>query len=76
MRYYVEQLGFTYAFGSGGYVGLRRDEVEVHLQMQSEKDFVAGTAGQACSRIEVDDPDSLFGELKDNRGLRCKDLPA
>jgi uncharacterized glyoxalase superfamily protein PhnB len=68
MRYYVERLGFTLAFGGGGYVGLRRDGVEVHLQMQFEKDFQAGSAGQACLRIEVDDPDALFEELKD-RGV-------
>ena len=48
MRYYVERLGFTFAFGGldSGYVGLRRDGIEVHLQMQFEKDFQAGTAGR------------------------------
>jgi uncharacterized glyoxalase superfamily protein PhnB len=70
MRYYVERLGFALAFGGvdAGYVGLRRDGIEVHLQMQFEKDFQAGTAGQACLRIEVDDPDALFEELK-GRGV-------
>jgi uncharacterized glyoxalase superfamily protein PhnB len=67
MRYYVERLGFAYAFGGveAGYVGVRRDGIELHLQTQFDADFKTGNAGQACLRIEVDDPDALFAELKD-----------
>jgi uncharacterized glyoxalase superfamily protein PhnB len=67
MRWYVERLGFTFAFGGvdAGYIGVRRDQIEVHLQTQFEKDFQAGTAGVCCLRIEVNDPDALFEELKD-----------
>jgi uncharacterized glyoxalase superfamily protein PhnB len=68
-RYYIERLGFQLAFGdpgnAGGYVGLRRGRIELHLQFQFEKDFHAGTAGRACLRFEVDDPDAFFEELKD-----------
>jgi uncharacterized glyoxalase superfamily protein PhnB len=46
-------------------VGVRRDQIELHLQFQFEADFQAGKAGQANLRIEVDDPDALFDELKD-----------
>ncbi len=40
VRFYVERLGFTLAFGDPsvevGYVGLRRDQVELHMQFQYE----------------------------------------
>ena len=49
--------------------GVRRGAVELHLQFQFEKDFKAGTAGQAMLRLVVDDPDMLFQEYKDSRGL-------
>ena len=47
------------------YAGVRRGAVELHLQFQFEKDFGAGTAGQATLRLVVDDPDVLFSEYKD-----------
>jgi hypothetical protein len=40
--------------------------VELHLQFQFEKDFEAGTAGQAMLGLVVDDPDVLFEEYRDN----------
>jgi uncharacterized glyoxalase superfamily protein PhnB len=46
-------------------VGVRRGNVELHLQFQFEKDFAAGTAGQAMLRLVVDDPNLLFDEYKD-----------
>jgi catechol 2,3-dioxygenase-like lactoylglutathione lyase family enzyme len=68
-RFYVDRPGFTMAFGdpgqADGYVGLRRDRIEVHLQFQLEQDFQAGTAGQACLRFEAEDLDALFEEWRD-----------
>ena len=40
--------------------------MELHLQLQFERDFVAGTAGRCMLRLVVDDPDALFHEYKDN----------
>ena len=39
LRFYIERLGFVLAFGdvAKGYVGLRRDGIEVHLQFQFEE---------------------------------------
>jgi catechol 2,3-dioxygenase-like lactoylglutathione lyase family enzyme len=31
VRFYVDRLGFTLAFGDDNYVGLRRDGVELHM---------------------------------------------
>jgi catechol 2,3-dioxygenase-like lactoylglutathione lyase family enzyme len=79
---YYERLGFKLAFGGpssdpadpGGYAGVRRDGVEIHLQFQFEKDFKAGTAGQCMLRFIVDDPDALYEEyaakgLLDKKGF-------
>ena len=44
--------------------------VELHLQFQFEKEFKAGTAGQAMLRLVVDDPDVLFQEYKDQGVFR------
>ena len=69
LRFYTEKLGFKVGFGDvsepePNYIGLRRDDVELHLQFQFEEDFKKGTAGVAFLRIEVDDPDALYEELK------------
>ena len=69
VQFYVERLGFELVFQDFGdrpqYAGVRRGGVELHLQFQFEKDFEAGTAGQAMLRLVVDDPDVLFGEYRD-----------
>jgi uncharacterized glyoxalase superfamily protein PhnB len=69
VRFYMEQLGFELVFQDAEvdpkYAGVRRDGVLLHLQFQFEKDFQAGTAGQAMLRILVDDPDALFEQYKD-----------
>ena len=69
VRFYVERLGFELLFQDSDdhpqYAGVRRGAVELHLQFQFEKDFEAGTAGQAMLRLVVDDPDVLFEEYKD-----------
>ena len=72
VQFYVERLGFELLFQDTGdrpqYAGIRCGAVELHLQFQFEKDFEAGTAGQAMLRLAVDDPDVLFEEYSD-KGL-------
>jgi uncharacterized glyoxalase superfamily protein PhnB len=74
VRFYVEQLGFELVFQDSDddpqYAGVRRGAVDLHVQFQFERDFKAGTAGQAMLRLVVDDPDALFQEYKDNGVLQ------
>jgi uncharacterized glyoxalase superfamily protein PhnB len=68
VKFYVERLGFELRGQDSEehpeYAVIRRGSVVLHLQFQFEKDFEAGTAGQAMLRLEVDDPDLLFEEYK------------
>jgi uncharacterized glyoxalase superfamily protein PhnB len=76
VKYYVERLGFTFAFGdregsplpdsSGapGYAGIRRDGVELHLQWQHASEFTLGTVGLAMLRIRVANADELHEEYR------------
>jgi catechol 2,3-dioxygenase-like lactoylglutathione lyase family enzyme len=78
VRFYVDRLGFTLAFGvptnEGNYVGLRRDGVELHMQFQYEHEM-----GTTRLRIVVDDPDALYAEYEDKgvfyEGTRLVDTP-
>ena len=78
VRFYVDRLGFTLAVGEptneGNYVGLRRDNVERHMQFQYEHEM-----GTTRLRIAVDDPDALYEEYKDKdvfyRGTQLADTP-
>jgi uncharacterized glyoxalase superfamily protein PhnB len=78
VRFYVDRLGFTLAFGEptneGNYVGLRRDHVEVHMQFQYEYEM-----GTTRLRVLVDDPDALYEEYKNegalNEGTELADKP-
>ena len=78
VRFYVDRLGFTLAFGvptnEGNYVGLRRDGVELHMQFQYEHEM-----GTTRLRIVVDDPDALYAEYEDKdvfyEGTRLGDTP-
>jgi catechol 2,3-dioxygenase-like lactoylglutathione lyase family enzyme len=63
--WYCEAMGFEVAFDDRedppGYVGLRRDGVEIHMQSHPEP----GWAGGGCAyRFLVDDPDSLLAEFR------------
>jgi catechol 2,3-dioxygenase-like lactoylglutathione lyase family enzyme len=65
IRWYCEAMGFEVAFDDGadppGYVGLRLDDVEIHMQSHPEPDW----AGGGCAyRFMVDDPDSLLAEFR------------
>ena len=85
VQFYLERLGFELLFQDSDdrpqYAGIRRGAVELHLQFQFEKDFEAGTAGQAILRLVVDDPDVLFGEYKDkdkdvfHKGTQLRNTP-
>lgn len=72
IRYYVDRLGFEVILQDAedhpDYASIRRGGIELHLQFQFEKDFRAGTAGQAMLRLVVHDPGALFDEYKD-RGV-------
>ena len=78
VRFYVDRLGFTLAFGvptnEGNYVGLRRGDVELHMQFQYPHEM-----GTIRLRIVVDDPDALYEEYKANdvfyEGTRLADTP-
>ena len=63
VRFYVDRLGFTLAFGDPSipvnYVGLRRDGVELHMQFQYEHEMKPTRL-----RFVVDDPDALYEEYK------------
>ncbi len=71
VRFYVERLGFTLAFGTptneGNYVGLRRDRAELHMQFQYEHEM-----STTRLRIVVDDPDALFAEYQ-GKGVLAED---
>ena len=80
----VDRLGFQVAFQGrsgtdAGYVGLRRDGVELHLQWHEEADFKGVEAGTLMLRFLVDDPDALFEEYKGkgvcHEGTRLTDTP-
>jgi catechol 2,3-dioxygenase-like lactoylglutathione lyase family enzyme len=61
--FYVDRLGFRLAFGDPSvpvsYVGLRRDNVELHMQFQYEHEM-----GTTRVRILIDDADALYEEYK------------
>lgn len=74
VTFYTERLGFEFAFGdrvgsplldgrgAPGYAGVRRDDVELHLQWQDDAEFTGGTVGPAMLRVRVADLDALFDE--------------
>ena len=64
--WYCEAMGFEVTFDDGddpaGYVGLRRDGVEIHMQSHPEPGWAEG--GRCVYRFMVDDPDSLLAEFR------------
>ena len=74
IRFYIDRLGFTLAFGDDNYVGLRRDGVELHIQFQFEHEMQTTRI-----RFVVNDPDILFEEYKSKNvlhdGTRLNDTP-
>jgi catechol 2,3-dioxygenase-like lactoylglutathione lyase family enzyme len=73
LRYYCEELGFELDFRNAeapdNYAGIRRGNVLLHMQWQSEDAFRTGTAGHLRVRIDVNDPDALYAEYQ-QRGVQ------
>jgi catechol 2,3-dioxygenase-like lactoylglutathione lyase family enzyme len=74
VEWYVSKLGFSLAFDDGGdptrYAGLRRDDVELHLQWHDVESFAASDGDCPAYRFYVNDPDALFVELQSKGVLR------
>ena len=78
ISFYVDRLGFTLAFRDASvptnYVGLRRDQVELHMQFQYEHEMTTTRL-----RFVVNDPDALYEEYKNKQivseGTRLADTP-
>lgn len=74
LRFYVERLGFEVAFryehDPGNYAGVRRGEVELHMQWQEQSHFDDGTAGRGRIRILTPDPDALHAEFRASGATR------
>ena len=66
LHYYVEKLGFTVAFADDdknpGYAGVRRDNIELHLQWHDPKEW--GTIGTPSIRIVTNEIEALYAEYK------------
>jgi catechol 2,3-dioxygenase-like lactoylglutathione lyase family enzyme len=73
--FYVERLGFTLAFEDGqnprNYVGLRRDDVELHFQFQHEDEM-----GIIRLRFLVSDPDALLADFQARQAFTDSPTPA
>ena len=69
IEFYTQQLGFILAFRDQAdppnYVGLRRDAVELHMQLQFEYEMAT-----IRLRFLVQDPDALYDEYR-RRGVEC-----
>jgi catechol 2,3-dioxygenase-like lactoylglutathione lyase family enzyme len=69
LEHYVQRLGFTLAFrdpsAPDNYAGVKRDNVELHIQWQDEREM-----STLRLRILVDDPDALFEEYRGRQALR------
>ncbi len=68
VAHYVEKFGFEAKYTDDDYAVIGRDGVEIHLWLANNPDvkgaepFIAGTA--SC-RIQVEDADSLYSELRE-----------
>jgi catechol 2,3-dioxygenase-like lactoylglutathione lyase family enzyme len=75
ITFYVERLGFTLAFEDGtnprNYVGLRRDDVELHFQFQYEREMRI-----IRFRILVSDPDALLADFQSRQAFTDSPMPA
>lgn len=66
LQFYVEKLGFTIAFAdhdtTPNYAGVRRDQIEIHLQSHSSEEWEAMTASSL--RFVVLHIEDLYSEYK------------
>lgn len=64
VNFYVEKLGFTLSFQDSAesphYAGVRRDDVELHLQWHDESEWER--IERPMLRFVIDDVDLLFAE--------------
>lgn len=67
LKYYVNKLGFSIAFADDSknptYAGIRRDDVEIHLQRHDVSEWESGF-NAAMLRIVTQNIDDLFEEYK------------
>ena len=67
IKYYVERLGFTLIFQDAekdpGYAGVRRDQVELHLQWHDPAEWSA--VERPSLRFSVADVDALCAEYRE-----------
>ena len=63
LRFYTERLGFTIAFADDGenpkYAGVRRDNVEIHLQWHDSSEWEIGI-DRPMLRLKVQNIEGLF----------------
>ena len=68
IAFYVERLGFELIFADGqtppNYVGMRRDDVELHVQFQDEDEM-----GTIRLRFKVSDPDTLLSDFESRQAF-------
>jgi len=68
LSFYVNKLGFKIAFADDSkattYAGIRRDDIEIHIQWHDEKEWKAGF-NTPMLRIVAQNVDALFEEYKD-----------
>jgi catechol 2,3-dioxygenase-like lactoylglutathione lyase family enzyme len=72
LRFYTGKLGFTETFRDNdetpGYVGIKRDEVFIHLALVGNG--MARTVGeQTMARFAVDDVDGLYADYCKHNGV-------
>lgn len=75
--FYVNKLGFVCVFQDSAddpkYAGVRRDNIELHLQWHDEKHFE--NAERPALRFVVQDVDKLFEEYKNKDFFGIDDSP-
>lgn len=67
LSFYVNKLGFYIAFADDGqdpkYAGVRRDDIEIHLQWHDETEWET-TIDRPMLRIVTENIEALFEEFK------------
>lgn len=68
LNYYIEKLGFNYAFSDDKdhpyYAGVRRDNIEIHLQWHDAKEWEV-EVDRPLLRFVVENIEVLYDEYKD-----------
>ena len=68
VSFYTQKLGFNVDFEHDGYVGLKRDSVEVHFS-NVPGDLARTLASQTMCRFIVDDVDKLYEEYSQHENV-------